>query len=113
MGEKMAKEAKIDYDKENDILYVYTKEHASDSVEFDNFVIDYSSRGMIVGVEIMKATDFINKFGLKKSFLENATAASISVIQGKEYALIKVLIAAAGDTKEITVPSPVPQMVCC
>jgi uncharacterized protein YuzE len=113
MGEKMAKEAKIDYDKENDILYVHTKEHASDSVDFDNFVIDYSSRGMIVGVEIMKAADFIGKFGLKKSFLKDARAASISVIQGKEYALIKILIASAGQSKEITVPSPVPQLVCC
>jgi uncharacterized protein YuzE len=109
----MAKEAKIDYDKENDILYVYKKEKASDSVDFDNFVIDYSGRGMIVGVEIMKASDFISKFGLKRSFLEKASAVSMSVIQGKEYALIKILIASVGGTKEIMVPTPVPQMICC
>ncbi len=107
----MAKEAKIDYDKENDILYVHTGQNVSDSVDFDNFVIDYSREGMIVGVEIMRASEFIEKFGLSKEFLIKAEKASLSVIQGREYALIKITVFAVGKMKEITVPSPVPQMV--
>lgn len=107
----MAKEAKIDYDEENDILYVAIGQPVSDSVDFDNFVIDYSKGGMIVGVEIMKASGFIGKFGLSKEFILHAKQATLSVIQGKEYALIKIAILAAGAVKEITVPSPVPQRV--
>lgn len=107
----MAKEAKIDYDEENDILYIHTEQNVSDSVNFDNFVIDYSKEGMIVGVEIMKAVEFIKNFGLSKEFLVHAERAALSVIQGREYALIKIAIFAVGETREITVPSPVPQMV--
>ena len=107
----MAKEAKIDYDEENDILYVSTEQSVSDSVDFDNFVIDFSKEGMIVGVEIMRASEFIEKFGLSKDFLLSAQKAALSIIQGKEYALIKISILAHGEMKEITVPSPVPQMV--
>jgi len=35
----MAKEAKIDYDEENDILFIYTGENISDSVDFDNLFL--------------------------------------------------------------------------
>jgi hypothetical protein len=65
---------------------------------------------MIVGVEIMKASGFIENFGLSKYFMLHAERAALSVIQGREYALIKIAFFAAGETKEITVPSPVPQM---
>ncbi|MBU0530399.1 MAG: hypothetical protein KKC05_01895 [Nanoarchaeota archaeon] len=54
---------------------------------------------------------FIKKFGLSREFLIHAEKANLSIIQGKEYALIKIAILAAGKTKEITVPSPVPQTI--
>lgn len=107
----MAKEASLDYDEENDILYVYTEKGANDSVDFDNFVIDYSKEGMITGVEILKATEFIEQFGLSKEFLKNAKSAALSIIQGKEYSLVKIMIFTINEAKEIQVPSPVPQMV--
>ena len=107
----MAKEAIIDYDKENDILHIHTNQSVSDSVDFDNFVIDYSKEGMIIGVEIMKASIFIRGFGISRDFLLHAEKASLSIIQGREYALIKIAILAVGESKEITVPSPVPQLV--
>ena len=101
----------IDYDEENDILYIATGQKASDSIDFDDFVIDYSKDGMITGVEIMKSTEFIGKFGLSKEFLAKATSARMSVVQGREYALIKIAIISPMGVKEIQVPSPVPQAI--
>ncbi len=109
----MAKKAFVDYDVVEDILSVNIKEKASDSIEFDRFVIDYSKEGRIVGVEIFKASQFVKDFGiLSKEFLMQAKEANFSVIQGKEYALIKIqLLSKLGEQKEIVVPTPVPQMV--
>lgn len=35
----MVKKAKVDYDFENDVLYVYTSEKVQDSLDIDNFVL--------------------------------------------------------------------------
>ena len=48
----MAKKAKVDYDEENDILWIYVGESVKDSLEIDNFVIDFSSQNKVVGLEI-------------------------------------------------------------
>ena len=107
----MAKEAKIDFDEKNDILYVSTGQSVSDSVDFDNFVIDFSKEGMIVGVEIMKASEFIEKFEMKKEFLLHVQRAALSIIQSREYSLIKIVVYSSVEMKELYLPSPVPQTV--
>lgn len=66
---------------------------------------------MIIGVEINRAFDFVKEFGVTKEFLANANHAKISVIQGREFALKKISILSQNITKEITVPSPVHQMI--
>jgi uncharacterized protein YuzE len=107
MGGKMAKEAILEYDEENDILYIYTEKNPSDSVDFDNFVIDFSKDGMITGVEILNSSKFA-----PKQFLMKAKSAALSVIQqGREYAIVKIIVFAINQKKEIFVPSPVPQMI--
>lgn len=44
----MAKIAKVDYDEENDILFVYTGQKAHDSLEVGKFVIDFAADNKIV-----------------------------------------------------------------
>jgi uncharacterized protein YuzE len=108
----MAKKALVDYDKENDILYVTTKQKISDSLGFDNFVIDFSPKGKIVAVEIMKASDFVKNFmKISKGSLSNVKHARMSVIQSKEYAMIKILLAVPKikDNEPLFVPTPVPE----
>ncbi len=48
-----AKDAKIDYDYDNDILYLYTGEKIKDSLQIENFVIDFSQNNKIVAVEVL------------------------------------------------------------
>ncbi len=65
----MARKAKIDYDKKNDLLYIYTGEAAKDSIELDNFVYDISHSGNIIGIEIFNASKFLSKL-IKYKFVK-------------------------------------------
>ncbi len=62
----MRLDAKVDYDPEEDLLYVYSGIKVRDSVEFDQLVIDFSADNKIVGIEILylfsKSTDFFLAF---------------------------------------------------
>ena len=111
----MAKEAEVNYDEENDILFVSSDKLVNDSVDFDNFVIDFDKNGIIVGVEIMGAFDFVKKSGMSKKMISSIEKASLSVIQqGREYALIKIVFVLEGENKkELIIPSPVPQTINC
>ena len=112
----MVKEAKVDYDEENDILYVYTGEKAKDSLEIDNFVLDISADNKVVGVEIFNASVFASKLsGIKisKEILSAVKKAAMSFYQSKElfYVFIILPIKINGVEKEINLQVPAPTAV--
>ncbi|MFH8087079.1 MAG: DUF2283 domain-containing protein, partial [Candidatus Aenigmatarchaeota archaeon] len=83
----MVKEAKVDYDKENDILWVYTGEKVKDSLGIDNFVIDFSQENKVVGIEIFKASEIVSKLTrtkISKNSLAKIKKASLSSYQSRE-----------------------------
>lgn len=89
------KEARVDYDPEEDILYITTGVKVHDSVEFDQFVIDFSADDKIVGLEIMDASIYLKNFlesEIDKSRLGEIKSAKFSVIQQKEFAIIKFVM---------------------
>jgi uncharacterized protein YuzE len=112
----MVKEAKVDYDGENDILYVYSGEKAKDSLEIDNFVLDISVDNKVVAVEIFNASVFISKLsGIKisKEILSTIKNAVMSFHSGKElfYVFIILPIKIDGKEKEINLQVPAPAAV--
>jgi uncharacterized protein YuzE len=112
----MAKKAKINYDEENDILYVYSGEKAKDSLEIDNFVLDISPDNRIVGVEIFDAINYLSKVsGLKisKESLSNISDVRMQFYQRKElfYVLIFLALKVEGKEKEINLQVPAPTAV--
>jgi uncharacterized protein YuzE len=112
----MAKEAKVDYDEENDILYVYSGEKAKDSLEIDNFVLDISADNKVVGVEIFNASVFISKLsGIKisKEILSTVKKAMMSFYSSKElfYVFIIIPIKIDGIEREINLQVPAPTAV--
>jgi uncharacterized protein YuzE len=91
----MAKEAKVDYDEENDILYVYSGEKAKDSLEIDNFVLDISADNKVVAVEIFNASVFISKLsGIKisKKILSTIKNAVMSFYSSKELFYVFIIL---------------------
>jgi uncharacterized protein YuzE len=112
----MVKEAKVDYDEENDILYVYSGEKAKDSLEIDNFVIDISADNKIVAVEIFNASVFASRLSsskINKEILSNVKNAEMSIYQSKElfYVFIILPIRINGVEKEINLQVPAPVAV--
>ena len=57
----MVKNAKIDFDTENDILYLYMGDKVKDSLQIENFVLDFSSDNKIVAIEIMDASRILSE----------------------------------------------------
>jgi len=112
----MVKEAKVDYDEENDILYVYSGEKAKDSLEIDNFVLDISADNKVVAVEIFNASVFISKLsGIKisKEILSTVKKAMMSFYSSKElfYVFIIIPIKIDGIEREINLQVPAPTAV--
>jgi uncharacterized protein YuzE len=112
----MAKEAKVDYDEENDILYVYSGEKAKDSLEIDNFVLDISADNKVVAVEIFDASVFASKLSgieIDKEILSTVKKAMMSFYQSKElfYVFIILPIKIKGVEREINLQVPAPVAV--
>ena len=112
----MAKEAKIDYDEEHDILYLYSGEKAKDSIEIDKFVIDISADNRIVGVEIFDASVLLSKmsgFGINKENLSDVRGAKMQSYQSKElfYVLVFLTLKVDGVEREINLQVPAPTAV--
>jgi uncharacterized protein YuzE len=111
----MAKNAKVNYDYENDILYVFVGNRAKDSLEIDNFVIDFSHENKVVGVEIFNASELISKLVLSKiskDMLSNIKEASLSFYQSKElfYIVVGLVMMIENKLKEIPIQVPAPRL---
>jgi len=111
----MARKVKVDYDHENDILWVYSGEKVKDSLEIDNFVIDFSPEDKIVGVEMMNASEVISKLSLSrisKEMLADIKEASLSFYQSRElsYIVIGLVMTVDNKVREIPIQVPAPKV---
>jgi len=111
----MAKNAKVNYDYENDILYVYVGNRAKDILEIDNFVIDFSHENKVVGVEIFNASKLISKLALNKinkGMLSKIKVASLSFYQSKElfYIVVGIVLMIDNKLREIPIQVPAPKL---
>ena len=62
----MWKKLNFDYDEENDILSLYTKEEYKGSISLFGLTIDFAKNMNIKGVEIPQATKFFSELSEKK-----------------------------------------------
>lgn len=103
----MVRTAKIDYDKENDSLFLYTGGKANDSLEIGNYIVDFDAENKIVNLEISEISRMLKLMRLEKDSLENAKEAQIRVNPGRSsiYILITLKLK-EGESKEICVSVP-------
>ena len=109
----MAEKMKIDYDKENDVLFVSKNKKVSDSLEIDKFVIDFLKDGSVGGVEIMDASKLISNLSsikIGKEDLENIEEAKIKYYKSKELVyvvlLLKIVVREAIESISLQIPAP-------
>jgi len=109
--------AKVRYDTEWDILYAHTDDKVRDSLELNNFVIDFSMDNKVVGIEIMDASKTISEIIGRKigaAALSKIDRASISVSVGKDLSYIFLTVSMSADKAKtelrIPVVAPTPVM---
>ena len=82
----MARLAKVEYDKEHDILHVGYGKKVGDSLQVGKFIIDYSGDEM-VGVEVFtasKVVEGLNQNNITKEMLSKFKVARISISRMNE-----------------------------
>ncbi|MCZ7395378.1 MAG: DUF2283 domain-containing protein [Candidatus Methanoperedens sp.] len=112
----MVKDTKIDFDYENDILYLYTGEKVKDSLQIEDFIIDFSYDNKIVVIEILDASKILSELSqtnLTKDALSKIESAGISVYHGKEliYVLLAIRLSINQESVDIRIPIPAPAAV--
>lgn len=102
------KEYRFHYDNVSDVLYIQnTVKKVEESVEFsEDIVLDLDKKGVVIGVEIFYASEFLNLFNkeIDKEFLENLKGAYIEYRDFRNIWFIVLML--QSKDKRITQPLP-------
>jgi len=92
----MQSEFKIDYDLEEDLLFLYDENRKSQgSVEFGDLIVDLEREGKICGLELFEASKYLTDLTGRKigrEDLEKIQKAKISIIEKKGTTIIKMIL---------------------
>ncbi len=100
----MAKQIKtIDYDLEEDILFISNGEKVKASLDIGDFILDVDHNNLICGIEIMDAS--IN-LGINKTILKDIKSIKLSVNYKTNHAYLLLMISFKKGDKEVNIPIP-------
>lgn len=67
------------YDKENDILSIHkvlqSDEKFKENIDTGQFILDMSTKGRVIGIEVMDASSFFKEVNITSEKLENISSA--------------------------------------
>ena len=93
----------IDYDSQNDILFISNGEKVKASLDIGDFVLDVSHNNLISGIEIM---DVSENLGIAKDILKNIKSMKMSVTYKTNYVYVLLMIIFKKEDKEVNVQIP-------
>ena len=100
----MIKNLKHNYDKINDLLYAYVEDsNVYANVVIGDFHIEFNKEGNVIGVEIMKASDFLNEYNVTKDLLENIKKIDLKIVIRDNSLLIFLMMASLIEEKSIPI----------
>ena len=100
----MARQIKtIDYDLNNDILFLSDGEKVKASLDIGDFILDVNSDNFICGIEIMNASE---NLGIKKDILEKIQNIKMSVNYKTNYVYVLLMITFQKEDQVVNVPIP-------
>ena len=102
--EYTVKNLKFDYDKSNDLLYVY-KEDSSvyANVIIGEFHIELDKEGNVVGVEVLNASELLSEYGVNKDLLVNMKKTELKIVVRNNSLLIFLMISSLIEEKSIPI----------
>ena len=93
--------AKIIYEKDEDILYLSKSKIARASIEIGDFIIDIDMKGYVSAIEILNASENLK---ISPKILENIERASMSVVYKPHYIYVTVIFRLREREKDISIP---------
>lgn len=93
----------IDYDSDNDILFVSDGEKVKASLDIGDFVLDVSHENLICGIEVMDASE---NLGIDKEILKHIQSMKMSVTYKTNHVYVLLVIAFKEGDKEVNMPIP-------
>jgi uncharacterized protein YuzE len=100
----MARQIKtIDYDIDNDILFISDGEKVKASLDIGDFVLDVNPNNLICGVEVMDASE---NLGINKEVLKNIKSIKMSVTYKTNHVYVLFMIAFKKGDKEVNMSIP-------
>jgi uncharacterized protein YuzE len=105
----MAKHDKtfLDYDRKNDILYLYKQGKFKGNVEVGDFVLDFDKEKRVMGLEILNASENLRNLGITKQILTQATEAKLKSHQKNSSILISFVLSIAGKETPALIAMPI------
>jgi uncharacterized protein YuzE len=87
---------KWDYDDDYDDLAIFKKGQKSyGSIDFDNLILDFTSKGEFVGIELMDATQYLSNLTgekITKERLMNIADCDITAVKSGEQLIVRVIL---------------------
>lgn len=100
----MAKTIKtIDYDMDNDILFLSNGEKVKSSLDVGDFILDVSSDNFICGIEIMDASE---NLGIAKEFLNQVQNIKMSVTYKTNHVFVLLMMTFKREGQIVNIPIP-------
>jgi len=100
----MAKTIKtIDYDSDNDILFISDEEKVKSSLDIGDFILDVSHNNFICGIEVMDASE---NLGISKDVLKNIKSMKMSVNYKTNHVYVLLAIVFKEGDKNVNMPIP-------
>lgn len=100
------------YDKENDILSIHKgfniDEKFKGNIDVGKLILDVSTKGRIVGLEIMNATNFLKEFDIEKKILETLVDAEFNASTKSDRIIVSIALKAKNIEQKIPAKIVVP-----
>jgi uncharacterized protein YuzE len=98
----------FDYDQENDSLFAYKKAKIKGSIDIGYFIIDISTQGKVVGIEILDISKVLKNLGIfnTKKFLDNIKKAGFRAVYQNDSIMIYFMI--SSKSKEVSSSIAIP-----
>lgn len=100
----MAKTIKtIDYDSENDILFISDGTKVVSSLDLGDFILDVNGRNLIGGIEVMDASE---NLGITKDILKKIKSIKMSITYKTNNVYVLLMMTFKKANKEVNMPIP-------
>lgn len=94
----------FNYDKLNDLLYVYKKNsNVYSNVMIGDFHLEFNRNNELVGIEVLNASEILGEYGIPLKILENIKKVDLKVITRGNSLLVFMIIDSMDQTKSATI----------